>query len=146
MQARQKDVARGALVVALVAVVLFAILALGVVGCGAYRNWQRGQKRADAHNAVKITTIRIQQAQQYARIVRARNAAVNARAQQRYLEAVGIRRAQDEISKTLTPLYVQHEAIQAQERTAQSGRNSTVIYVPSGTQGVPLVSTVPPTK
>lgn len=60
----------------------------------------------------------------------------------RYVNSTGIRRAQDEIQKTLTPLYVQWEAIQAQLAMANS-QNHTIIYIPSGSNGVPLVSTIP---
>lgn len=131
------------LIAAIGVVVICAVVIFGsVAGCGAYKNWHRGQKRADARNAVAITHIKIQQAQQQAKIVHAQNAAVAAKAQQRYIEAVGIRRAQDEISKTLTPLYIQHEAIQAQERIATSGQNNTAIYIPAGQNGVPLVNNV----
>lgn len=70
----------------------------------------------------------------------ANDAHVKALADQRLIEATGIRNAQDEISKTLTDRYLQHEAIQAQERTASSGRNNTIIYVPSGPNGVPNVA------
>jgi len=48
-------------------------------------------------------------------------------------------RAQDEISKTLTDRYLQYLAIQAQKSVGTSGRNNTLIYLPSGTNGVPLV-------
>ena len=54
------------------------------------------------------------------------------------IEAEGIRKAQDLISKTLTPLYVQHEAIKAQENDRQGDRT----YIPVGPQGVPLVAGV----
>lgn len=120
---------------------VFAIIVGACIGgCSGFRSWQRGQKRADAHNKVQLTHIAIQTARQQAEVVAANNQRVKQEAYQRYLEAVGIRRAQDEISKTLTPLYVQHEAIQAQEAEANKP-NSTVIYVPSGPQGVPLVAT-----
>jgi regulator of protease activity HflC (stomatin/prohibitin superfamily) len=125
------------------AVVVF-VLTCGVLfgSCAGYKAFERSQRRADANNNVRVTQINIRKAQQQALIVRAQNAAVRARAEQRFLEAVGIRKAQDEISKTLTPLYVQHEAIQAQERTASSGQNNTVVYVPSGPNGVPLVNDI----
>ena len=42
------------------------------------------------------------------------------------------------ISRTLSANYLQHEAIQAQKAIATSGRNNTLIYVPSG-GNVPLV-------
>jgi septal ring factor EnvC (AmiA/AmiB activator) len=123
-----------------------AILLLGVLsvgGCAGVKSFNRYQRRADVSNDVKVTATRIRVAQQQARIVSAQIAATKARAEQRFQEAIGIRRAQDEISKTLTPLYVQHEAIQAQERTARSGRNNTIIYTPSGPNGVPIVQEPP---
>jgi hypothetical protein len=131
-------------VVSALAVLLVGLLSLG--GCAGVKSFSRYQRRADANNNVRVTAINIRNAQQQAKVVRAQNAAVNARAEQRYLEAVGIRRAQDEISKTLTPLYIQHEAIQAQERTATSGRNNTIIYSPAGPNGVPIVQEPPLTK
>lgn len=126
--------------ICLVAIVLFIALCVG--GCAGTKSWGRYQRRADANNNVKVTAINIRKAQQQAKIVYAQNAAVQARAQQRFIEAVGIRKAQDEISKTLTPYYLQHEAIQAMERMAASGRNNTSIYIPSGNNGVPLVNNV----
>jgi hypothetical protein len=103
-----------------------------------HKAYSRYQKRADANNAVKVTAINIRKAQQQAQIVHAQNAAVRARAEQRVIEAEGIRKAQDLISKTLTPLYVQHEAIKAQENDRQGDRT----YIPVGPQGVPLVANV----
>jgi hypothetical protein len=142
MQNRPMSLARMA---AIVAAVFVAFIVVMLLTFSAFKAWHRYQKRADARNSVKVTTILIRKAQQQARVVRAQNAAVNARAQQRFLEAVGIRRAQDEISKTLTQFYLQHEAIQAQERIAESGKNNTIIYSPAGSNGVPLVQT-PPTN
>lgn len=119
---------------------ILLIIALSVGGCAGIKAFDRAQARADANNQVAITHIQIQRAQQQAKIVNAEIQATIAEANKRYHEAVGIRRAQDEISKTLTPLYIQHEAIQAEEQIATSGRNNTIVYVPSGQQGVPLVS------
>lgn len=124
-----------ALVICTIVAVIGVILGL-VAGINAF---SRSQARANAHNNVAITKIQIQNQQQYAQVIAAHNATVQAQAEQRYLEAVGIRRAQDEISKTLTPLYIQHEAIQAQQAIATSGQNNTVIYVPSGPNGTPIV-------
>lgn len=56
-------------------------------------------------------------------------------------EARGIAEAQKIINATLTPAYLQHEAIQAQLKMADSPNHSTV-YIPVGTNGVPLVQTV----
>lgn len=123
-------------------VLLCALVIFGsVAGCGAFKNWQRGQKQADARNNVKITTINIQKAQQQARITHAQNKVVQAQAEQRVIKAVGIRKAQDHIAATLTPLYVQWEAIQAQLEMAHS-QNHTMLWAPVGANGVPLVSTV----
>jgi hypothetical protein len=128
------------LVLAVVACLLFAVLCFGgFAGCKAFH---RAQKRADANNAVKITSINIRRAQQQARIVHAQNAAVRARAEQRLIEAQGIRHAQDEISATLTDRYLQHEAIKAMQAMATSGRNNTALYIPSGPNAVPLVNDV----
>lgn len=127
---------------AVIVLSLVIIVGLGIGGCAGIKAFNRAQRRADANNQVQVTKINIRNAQQQAKVVRAQNASVQARAEQRYLESVGVRRAQDEIAKTLTPLYVQHEAIQAQEAIAKSGRNNTSIYIPAGSNGVPLVNDV----
>jgi regulator of protease activity HflC (stomatin/prohibitin superfamily) len=57
-------------------------------------------------------------------------------------EAKGIARAQEIINKTLTPNYLQHEAIMAQLKMAESP-NHTTVYIPSGPNGVPIVKMVP---
>ena len=116
---------------------LFVVAALGLGSCAGLKAFGRGQARSDAHNQVSVTHILIQKAQQQAQINTAEIAATKAEAQKRYQEAVGIRRAQDEISKTLTPLYVQHEAIQAQEKSPSSHT-----YIPVGPQGIPLVNNI----
>lgn len=127
-----------AITLIVISIILFVALSVGgVAGC---RSFNRYQKRADANNSVKVTNINIRKAQQQARIVHAQNAATQARAEQRAIEAHGIRKAQDIISQTLNPLYIQHEAIQAQKAIATSGRNNTVIYVPSGTNGTPVIT------
>lgn len=147
MQSSAKsEIGAGFLAVLAFIVVVFVLVAAGVGGCGLYKSWHRGQIRADAQNRVQITKIEIANQDQQAKVVAAQNGIVRAQAEQRYLEAVGIRRAQDEISRTLTPLYIQHEAIQAEEAIAKSGQNNTVVYVPSGNMGVPLVQSVPGLK
>lgn len=119
-------------------VVLLIVLAVG--GAAGCKSYGRYQKRADAKNSVQVTHIGIQRAAQQAQINRAQIAATKAEALKRFEEAKGIRRAQDEIQATLTERYIQHEAIQAQKAIATSGRNNTVIYVPSGTNGTPLLT------
>ena len=53
-------------------------------------------------------------------------------------EAKGIAEAQKIINATLTPNYLQHEAIQAQ-RTMANAPNHTTVYIPVGPNGLPLV-------
>ena len=62
-------------------------------------------------------------------------------AQRKVIEAKGIAEAQGIINKTLTQAYLQHEAIKAQTMMANS-TNHTVVYIPSGDNGIPLVRTV----
>jgi regulator of protease activity HflC (stomatin/prohibitin superfamily) len=63
-------------------------------------------------------------------------------AEVRVEEAKGIAEAQKIINITLTPNYLQHEAIKAQEKMASSP-NHTTVYIPSGTNGIPIVKIVP---
>jgi regulator of protease activity HflC (stomatin/prohibitin superfamily) len=65
----------------------------------------------------------------------------NKKAERRVAEAKGIADATEIIQRRLTPLYVQHEAIEAQ-RLMANGTNHTVVYIPVGAGGVPLVKTV----
>jgi len=64
-----------------------------------------------------------------------------ARAQIREAEADGIARAMETINQKLTPLYVQYEAIQAQQKMVNSP-NHTEVYIPVGPMGVPIVGTM----
>lgn len=115
------------IVVALV--VLVALSVGGVAGC---KSFNRTQRLADVRNQTRVVHQEIKTAQQQALVTRAEIEATKAEAEKRYQESVGIRRAQDEIAKTLTPLYVQHEAIQKLPE-------ARAIYVPSGNQGIPNV-------
>lgn len=109
------------------------------IGIGAaFKEYGRYQKRADARNQVEVTQIGIQNAEEQAKVTRAQIEATKAEAEKKYQESIGIKRAQVEINKTLTPLYVQHEAIQAQLAMADSP-NHTIIWAPSGSNGVPSV-------
>ncbi|OGJ58266.1 hypothetical protein A3H22_03080 [Candidatus Peribacteria bacterium RIFCSPLOWO2_12_FULL_55_15] len=51
------------------------------------------------------------------------------------------------VQQKLTPLYLQHEAIEAQ-RAMVGSTNHTTVYIPVGNMGVPLVGTfdVAPSK
>lgn len=88
----------------------------------------RYQSRADAHNDVIVARRQVGIA-----ILRARA---------RYQESIGIKKAQDEIRKTLTPLYVGFELTQAMQAIATSGRNNSIIYIPTNPKtGLPIVPT-----
>jgi hypothetical protein len=62
-------------------------------------------------------------------------------AEKRIVEAEGIAKATQIIQQRLTPLYIQHEAIEAQKLMINS-QNHTTIYIPVGPMGVPIVNTV----
>ena len=64
-----------------------------------------------------------------------------AKAQIREADADGIAKAMDTINQKLTPLYVQYEAIQAQQKMVNSP-NHTEVYIPVGPMGVPVVGTM----
>jgi hypothetical protein len=115
------------------------LVGVGIAVSATVKAYTRAELRADAENQVRLTEIGIRRAQQQALITRAQIEATVADADKRFAEAVGIRRAQNEISRSLTGHYLQYEAIQAQKAVATSGRNNTLIYVPSGGNGVPLV-------
>lgn len=53
-------------------------------------------------------------------------------------KARGIAEAQKIINSTLTKNYLQHEAIEAQRKMANSP-NHTTVYIPSGSNGIPVV-------
>lgn len=116
-------------IVALAAFVLLVILT-AAWGLPAYSRYQR---RQDAANQIQLNALRIQQTQQLVEVEK-QKAAI------RITEARGIATAQEIINATLTDKYLQHEAIQAQEKMADSP-NHTTIYIPSGENGIPLVHT-----
>ncbi|MGV9427136.1 hypothetical protein ACWDO7_22970 [Streptomyces sp. NPDC003656] len=128
-----------------VAIALTAFIAL-VLGCMfGFRAYGRYQSVRDADNYVKTSQIRannqvrlnqieISQQQQRVKIEQQK-------AEIRKQNALGIREAQDIINKTLTPLYVQHEMVDQLGKIAKSGKNSSVIYIPVGPDGLPVVAT-----
>ena len=131
----------GPVVVGAFAVVM-GIIALVVLIFGfaaAIKSFNRYQARADANNRVAVSNIEIRNQAQRVQIAKQH-------AQIRFQNSVGIREAQDEIAKTLTPLYVQFEMVEALKAIAASGRNNSVVYIPSGANGIPLVSTTNPNE
>lgn len=129
---------------ALAAVGLITFLAVIMGAVAGFNAFGRSQDMADAHNKanialvhannnVTVSEIQIRNQQQRVKIAQQQ-------AQIRLENAKGVREAQDEISKTLTPLYVQFEMVEALKEIAKSGKNSSVVYIPSGANGIPLVS------
>ena len=58
----------------------------------------------------------------------------------REVQAEGIANAMQIIRGQLSPMYIQHEAIEAQKLMVGSP-NHTVVYIPVGSMGVPLTGT-----
>jgi len=124
-------------VAAVVGLVVVVTLLFGVTA--AVKSFNRYQQRADANNRVKVSNIEIKNQAQRVQIAKQH-------AQIRFQNSIGIREAQDEIAKTLTPLYVQFEMVEALKAIATSGSNNSIVYIPSGANGIPLVSTTSPTE
>lgn len=120
-----------------IATILIAIvvLPLMLVAIGfATRNYDRYQIRADAQNEVSVNEIRIKQQEQLIQVEKQK-------AQIRIVEAGGIAESQKIINSSLTNTYLQYLAIQAQKEMAGSP-NHTQIYIPVGTNGIPMVKTI----
>lgn len=94
----------------------------------------RYQKRAEANNQVQINEIRIKQQEQLIQVEKME-------AQIRIEEAKGIAESQAIINASLTNQYLQYLAIKAQETMAASP-NHTQIYIPVGTNGIPLIKAI----
>ena len=60
----------------------------------------------------------------------------------REVQAQGIANAMEIIRGQLSPMYIQHEAIEAQ-RAMVNSPNHTTVYIPVGPMGVPLTGTFP---
>lgn len=111
---------------AMICVVIIGALMFALPAYGRY------QKVADARNQVTVNDIQIEQTVQLVQVER-QKAAI------RVQDALGIASAQKIINRTLTPQYLQHEAIQAQLTAAENSSHTETIYVPSGPQGIPLI-------
>jgi regulator of protease activity HflC (stomatin/prohibitin superfamily) len=61
--------------------------------------------------------------------------------EKREVQAQGIANAMQIIRGQLSPMYIQHEAIEAQKQMVNSP-NHTVVYIPVGPMGVPITATV----
>ncbi len=114
----------GILIVGILTVALLFGVIFGI------KSFNRYQKRADAENNVKVTAIQIKNQEQRVKIEKQK-------AQIRYIQSTGIRRSQDEIAKTLTPLYVQFEMIEALKTS-----HAATVYIPTDpASGLPVVTT-----
>jgi hypothetical protein len=123
----------GILGVTALVVVIVGIIAGLMFGLPAYSRYQRLQNE---HNITTVNDIKISQTKQLVSVQQQK-------AQIQIAEAYGIAASQKIIANTLTPAYLQYEAITAQKDEINSS-NHTVIYVPSGDNGIPLVQTVNP--
>lgn len=128
----QKSKYEGLIVTAGVVVLIVLILLVIVGAWVGIKSVARNQRLADERNQVQINEIQISQTRQLVQVAQQK-------ADIKVEEAKGIAQAQKIINDTLTPQYLQHEAIQAQE-----SQSNKIIYVPSGAQGIPLVNTVNP--
>jgi uncharacterized membrane protein YhiD involved in acid resistance len=123
----------GMLGAAVFAIVIGLALILGL--WAAFAAFGRYQTRANANNRVKVSAIEIRNQAQRVKVT-------EQQADIRYRQAVGIRRSQDEIARTLTPLYVAFEMTQALQHIATSGQNNSIIYLPTNpSTGLPIVPT-----
>lgn len=92
----------------------------------AFPAYNRYQSRANARNETITSEKQVKIAKNLARA--------------RYQTAIGLKKSQDEIRKTLTPLYVQFEMVQALQGIATDGKNNTVVYIPTDPRtGLPVV-------
>jgi hypothetical protein len=110
----------------------------GFSAYGRYQNIQRAHNKAQVNiineqNTIEVTKLEEQNQANMIQVTKQK-------AQIQYQQAVGVRDADQEINKTLTPLYIQYLQIQAMEDMANSGKNNTVIYIPSGQGGIPTIT------
>lgn len=114
----------------MVVVVVLAVLFFGLPV------YDRYQQRAYANNQTVLNEIAINQQDQLIQVEQKK-------AQIRVADAQGIDQSQKIIASSLTSAYLQYLAIQAQQAMA-NGSNHTEIYIPVGTNGIPLVVTANP--
>lgn len=117
-------------IISTASLIVLAGLILGVPSYGRYQRLQ------NENNQTRVNDIQIAQTQQLVKVQQQK-------AQIQIAQAQGIAQAQKIISNSLTNQYLQYEAIEAQKSEINSP-NHTIIYVPSGDNGIPLVQTVNP--
>lgn len=99
-------------------------------------SYRRNQVLLNERNQTTVNDIQIAQTEQLVKVQ-------TQKAQIQIEEAKGIAESQNIIKTSLTPLYIQYLAIEAQKQQV-NGQNHTIIYVPSGNNGIPLVQTTNP--
>lgn len=128
--------------VLLLALAVLAALVMGLMW--GFKAFNRTQRVADASTTatvarikadadVTVMTVRIRQQEQKIQVA-------TQEAQIRAVEAEGLRKAQETQGASLNPLYVQLRQVEALEAIAKDGKNSTVVYIPAGSGGIPLVA------
>lgn len=116
-------------------ILVFLVVVFGVASLlFGFPMYSRYQARANANNEVLVNEITIRQQEQLIKVEKQK-------AQIRIEEAKGLSESQKIIDKSLTQNYLQYMAIKAQEKMAGSP-NHTQVYIPSGTNGIPLVKTI----
>lgn len=136
-----KDAAAGVLIVAMGGALLIALVIGTIWGFKAFNRTQRvadaenkvTTSQIDANNQVELNRIKIDQQEQRVKIA-------EQEAEVRLREAQGVKAAQDEIAQTLTPEYIQYEMTKVLADIAKSGKNSSVIYIPVGPDGLPVIA------
>lgn len=116
-------------------VIVLVLICLGMGCLFGFPAYHRYQAIQYAQNKVQVTAIEIQNTNQLVEVE-------TKKAEVRVAEAKGIAESQKIIDSSLTHNYLQYLAIKAQEHMADSP-NHTQIYIPVGTNGIPLVKTVP---
>lgn len=133
----QKGSAIDGLIVTIVVLVIIGAVFGGIDYIAhAVPDYSRAQRLANERNQTTINDIQIAQTAQLVKVQQQK-------AQIQVAQAQGIAQSQEIIANTLTPAYLQYEAIEAQKDETASP-NHTIIYIPSGDNGIPLVSTVNP--
>lgn len=119
-----------------IGIFVILVIVLGInYAAHAIPNYNRSQRLKNENNQTQVNDIQIAQTAQLVKVQ-------EQKAEIQVAQAKGIAESQDIIKSTLTPAYLQYEAIEAQKSEVNS-QNHTLIYIPSGSNGVPLVSTVP---
>ncbi len=116
--------------------IVFGIFFISDYLAHAIPSYNRAQRLANERNQVQVNDIQTAQTKQLVQVEQQK-------AQVRIAQAQGIAQAQHIIAGSLTQAYLQYEAIEAQKNEINSN-NHTIIYIPSGNNGVPLVSTINP--